>query len=72
MSILGEIHAEIFRGEEYIYIYIFCIFRAAIVAYGGSQATGPIKAVAASQHHSHSNKGSELRLWPTPRLMVTL
>ena len=29
------------------------------MAYGGSQARGGIGAVAAGQHHSHSNMGSE-------------
>ena len=29
------------------------------VAYGGSQARGPIGAIAASLHHSHSNAGSD-------------
>ena len=34
-------------------------FRAAFEAYGGSQARGPIGAVAASLYHSHSDAGSE-------------
>ena len=38
------------------------------MAYGGSQARGPIGATAAGLHHSHSNKGSEPLLWPTPQL----
>ena len=33
---------------------------------------GPIGAVAAGLHHSHSNVGSELRLRPTPQLTATL
>ena len=32
------------------------------MAYGGSQARGQIGAVAASLHHSHSNRGSKPRL----------
>ena len=36
----------------------FCLFRAAPVAYGGSQARGPVGAAAAGLHHSHSNAGS--------------
>ena len=39
----------------YTYIYIFCLFRATPVAYGGSQAEALIGAVAASLHHSHGN-----------------
>ena len=41
------------------------------MAYGGSQARGLIRAVAAGLHHSHSNSGSELRLRPTPQLTAT-
>ena len=37
----------------------FCLFfRATPVAYGGSQATGLIRAVAASLRHSHTHTGS--------------
>jgi len=53
------------------YFFIFCLFRAAPGAYGDSQARGPIGAVAASLHHSHSKGGSELCLQPTPQLMAT-
>ena len=41
------------------------------MAPGGSQARGPIGAVAASLHNSHSNAESELRLCPTPQLTTT-
>ena len=54
----------------YIFIY-FCLFRAAPMAYGGSQARGLIGAVEASLHHSHSNAGSTVHLRPTPQLMAT-
>ena len=40
------------------------------MAYGGSQARGPIGAVATSLHQSHSNARSETRLQPTPQLMA--
>ena len=46
-------------------LFYFCLFafsRAAPTAYGGSQARGLIRAVAASLCQSHSNVGSELRL----------
>ena len=36
-----------------------------------SQARGLIRAAAAGLHHSHSNTGSELCLWPTPQLTAT-
>ena len=41
----------------------FLFFSRAIpMAYGGSQARGLIRAVAAGLHHSHSNARSELHL----------
>ena len=46
----------------------FCLFRAAPVAYGGSQARDLIRAVGASLRQSHSNARSEPRLRPTPQL----
>ena len=50
----------------------FCLFRAAPTAYGGSQARGPIGAVAAGLRHSHSNVGSKLHLRPSPQLSAML
>ena len=50
--------------------FFFCLFRTTPMAYGGSQARGQIRAVAAALHQSHSNAGSELCLRPTPQLMV--
>ena len=46
----------------FIFIFIFCFFRAAPVAYGGSQARGLFGTPAAGLHHSHSNARSELPL----------
>ena len=40
-------------------------------AYGGSQARGPTRTVAACLFQSHSNAGSELRLQPSPQLTAT-
>ena len=52
-----------------LFIYLFQgLFRAAPEAYRGSQARGPIRAVTADLHHSHSNMGSQLCLQPTPQL----
>ena len=45
-----------------VFIYLFLIFRAAPVAYGGSQARGQIGVIAAGLRHSHSNTGSKPRL----------
>ena len=46
----------------YIYLFIYLGFlffpRAAPVAYGGSQARGPVRATAAGLHHSHNYSGS--------------
>ena len=41
------------------------------MAYGGSQAWGQIRTVAARLDHSHSNVGSELSLTYTAKLMAT-
>ena len=60
------------------FFFVFCLFVvvvaiswAAPAAYGGSQARGPVGAVAASLRQSHSNAGSEPRLQPTPQLTAT-
>ena len=55
----------------YLFIYLFAFSRAALTAYGGSQARGPIVAVASGLHQRHSNAGSKLCLQPTPQLMAT-
>ena len=60
--------------EQIIFFFVFlsfCLSGAAPVAYGGSQAKGLIRAVAASLCHSHSNAGPEPRLQPTPQLTAT-
>ena len=50
------------------FIFMFCLFEATPVAYGGSQAKGRTGAAAAGLHHSHSNMGSEPPLQPTLQL----
>ena len=52
------------------FFFFFYLSRATPAAYGSSQTRGPIRALAASLHHSHSNAGSELHLWPTPPFMA--
>ena len=52
------------------FFFFFGLFRASLVAYGGSQARGRFGAAAAGLHHSHSNTGSEPCLRPTPQLMA--
>ena len=56
----------------FFYFWLFSISWAIPAAYEGSQARGPIGAVAASLRQSHSNAGSEPRLQPTPQLTATL
>ena len=51
--------------QDLVYLgifFFFNLFRAAPVAYGGSQARGRMGTVTAGLRHSHSNAGSELRL----------
>ena len=58
--------------SEYKCLFLcLCFFRAAPTAYGGSQARGRIRAVAADVHHGHSNVTFEMRLRPTPWLTAT-
>ena len=39
-----------------LFYFVFCLFRATAVAYGGSQARGLIGVVAASLHHSSQQR----------------
>uniref|UniRef100_A0A8D0P713 Uncharacterized protein n=1 Tax=Sus scrofa TaxID=9823 RepID=A0A8D0P713_PIG len=55
--------------HEFFYFLVFS--RATPMAYEGSQARGPIGAVATSPRHSHINKGSKPHLQLTPQLMAT-
>ena len=54
----------------FFFVFCFAFSRAAPVAYRGPQASGLIRATAASLHHSHSDAGSEPCLQPTPQLMA--
>ena len=56
--------------NSHSFLFVCLLFRAAM-AYGGSQARGPIGATDAGLHHSHSNTGSKPRLQPTPQLTAT-
>ena len=49
------------------FLFFFIYYRATSTAYCSSQARGQIRigAAATSLHHSHSNMGSKLSLWPT-------
>ena len=61
-----------FLFSFFLFFFFFSLFRAAPMAYGGTQARDWIGAVAAGLHNSHSNSRSELHLQPTPQLMVML
>ena len=52
----------------FFYFSSFVFFRAAPVAYGGSQGRGSFGAVATGLCHSHNNARYELHLQPTPQL----
>ena len=47
------------KGYFFFFFCLFAISWAAPAAYGGSQARGPIEAIATGVHHSHSNAGSK-------------
>ena len=49
----------------------FFFFWVVPAAYGSSQASGRIGAVATGLRHSHSHSKSEPRLWTAPQLMAT-
>ena len=51
--------------------FFLLLFRATPVAYGASQARGPVRATAAGLHHRHSNIRSEPSLQPTPQRTET-
>ena len=62
-------------GPFFYRFFVFCLFvfsRAAPTSYGGSQARGLIRAIAASLRQSHSNAISKQHLQPTPQLRATL
>ena len=57
--------------STFSFLVFFVLLRAALSAYGGSQARGRIRAVDAGVCQSHSNARSEPCLQPTPRLKAT-
>ena len=58
-------------GAFFFFFFFFGLFRATRMAHGGSQASGPFRAVAAGLCHSHSNNESKPSLQPIPQLMAT-
>ena len=61
---ITEMHLLFRMRNKWMGFFFFFgfFFRAAPMAYGGSQARGQIGATAASLHHSHSNTRSGARL----------
>jgi len=57
ISVLTKVSPRITTAFEFVFL-----FRAAPVAYGGSQVRGQNGPAAASLHHSHSKVGSEPHL----------
>ena len=55
----------------FFFFFFWSFFRAAPAAFGGSQARGPIPAVATCLPHSHSKARSQPCLRPTPQPMAT-
>ena len=53
-------------------VSLFFLERGVLVAYGGSQARGPVGTVAAGLCQSHSNLRSVPCLRLTPQLLATL
>ena len=53
-------------NRSFLGFFFFLLFRATPEAYGGSQASSRIRALAAGLHHSHSNRGSKPHLRTTP------
>ena len=51
-----------FQSQAFFLIFFFCLLAfssAAPMAYGGSLARGPIRAISTGLRHSHNNAGSE-------------
>ena len=52
--------------SPFFFFFFFLLFKAALTAYGSSQARGTISATATNLYHSHRNTRSEPRVQPTP------
>ena len=72
INIQGDLVIQLLRNTfVVVVVVVFCLLRAPLMACGGSQARGLIKATAAGLRHSPSHAVSEPRLQPTPQLMAT-
>ena len=70
ITLLNHYLSEI-RVERIFFFFFFWLFKATLVAHGGSQARGLIRATAADLRHSHSNTGSKPHLQTIPQLVAT-
>ena len=59
------------KNSTTTFFFFFLLFRATLAAYGGSQARGPIRTIAAGLCHIHSNARSKPCLQPTPQFTGT-
>ena len=64
------VYVGLIPGVKVLFYYYYYFFRATPATCGGSQARGPIGAVAAGLCQSHSNLESEPCLRSTPQLMA--
>ena len=55
-------YTNLYGNASDLFLFLFCPFRAAPTAYGGSQARGQTGAVAAGLGQSYSNTRSGLHL----------
>ena len=61
-------HPEVGLLDLFFFFFFFLLFRATLMAYGGSQAWGWIGAIVAGLCHGHRNAESKPHLQPTPQL----
>ena len=69
MQINPTVGCVVAASGTFLLLLSFCCFRATPAVYGGSQARGLNRAVAAGLHYSDA--GSELWLRPIPQLTAT-
>ena len=62
---------SLFTCVLFFFFGLFAFSGATAAAHGGSQARGPIGAIAAGLHHSHRNTRSKPHLRPTPQFTAT-
>ena len=71
ITYLTDIYPTEYLLFFFFFFLVFCFFRAAPEANGGSQVRGRIRAAPAGLNHSHSNARSKPCLRPTAQLTAT-